>query len=277
MNSKYLTIVVLALLLIAAACSFVMPERYANYNGGRVDVDLPSNTRTAETDFNIDKESSAVISLPDDSKIFFGKERTPISKADLDGKVRELMADKPEEDQIVYVAASVSDSYGTITDICDQIKQQNVSQVGLIAKRLRPSGPSRFLVWIPDLPNPNEDISKLKPNPLTLLVSIGTGLTLRLNAETMGSVNDPEVLTAKLTEIFKRREENFAIKPGFETRSDLPLSERIEKSVLIKADRSIKYGDIIKAIDAVKAGGAFPIVLHTHDLPTVPIAAYHSR
>jgi biopolymer transport protein ExbD len=56
-------------------------------------------------------------------------------------------------------------------------------------------------------------------------------------------------------------------KPGMETRSDLPEDERVEKTVVIKANRSCRYGDVIKLIDAVKGTGANPIILQLDDLP----------
>src|SRR5215471_21847289 len=61
-----------------------------------------------------------------------------------------------------------------------------------------PLRPSRFKADIPTERDPNEDVSKLKPNPLTLVVSISTDLQLKLNQDSMGSVNDPSALAAKL-------------------------------------------------------------------------------
>src|SRR3989441_3641346 len=64
-----------------------------------------------------------------------------------------------------------------------------------------PLRPSRFKADIPTQRDPNEDVSKLKPNPLTLVVSISTDLQLKLNQETMGSVNDPSALAVKLQQV----------------------------------------------------------------------------
>ena len=62
---------------------------------------------------------------------------------------------------------------------------------------ITPLKPSRFKADIPSQRDPNEDVSKLKPNPLTLVVSISTDLQLKLNQDVMGSVNDPGALSAK--------------------------------------------------------------------------------
>jgi biopolymer transport protein ExbD len=243
-----------------------MPERYANYNGGRVNVNLPNHTKTAETDIGIDKETSLVISLPDDNNIFVGKSRSPIPKDMLREKLKERLKDRTDPEQMVYVAASVFDNYGAVVEVLNEIRMAGVSRAGLLANRLRGDGPSRFAVEIPAEPNPTEDIGTRKPDPLMLVVSVTPDLQLKLNMDDYGSVNDPDPLSAKLLQIFKLREENFAVKPGFETRTDLPLSERIEKTLIIKANRSLKYGEVIKIIDAVKGAGAFPIVLQIDDL-----------
>jgi biopolymer transport protein ExbD len=52
-----------------------------------------------------------------------------------------------------------------------------------------------------------------------------------------------------------------------ELRTDLPESQRIEKTVFIKAPRSVKYGDVVKVIDAIKGAGASPVGLQVDDLP----------
>jgi biopolymer transport protein ExbD len=258
---------VLTLLPIAGAvsCRFVMPERYTDYTGGRVNVDLPNGTRNAESDIGIDRETSVVISLPDDAKIFIGKERSPIAKDQLRDQLNQLLKDKTDPDQMVYVAATKLDDYGSVVGVLDQIRLAGVNRVGLLANRIRGEYPARFAVQIPDPPDPNEDISNLKPDPLMLVVTVTPDLKLKLNQQDYGSVNDPEPLTAMLLRVFQQRLEQRAYKPGLETRSDLPESERVEKTLIIKADRAIKYGDVIKVIDAVKGAGAVPIVLQIDD------------
>ena len=52
-----------------------------------------------------------------------------------------------------------------------------------------------------------------------------------------------------------------------ETRSDLTEDDRIEKTVFVKAPRAAKYGDVVKAIDAIKGAGASPVGLQVDDLP----------
>jgi biopolymer transport protein ExbD len=130
-----------------------------------------------------------------------------------------------------------------------------------------PLKPSRFKADIPTQKDPNEDLSKLKPNPLTLVVSISTDLQLKLNQDAIGSVNDTAPLSQKLLQTFEKRKSEHAFKAGMETRADLPEADRIEKTVFVKAPRSIPYGEVVKVIDAIKGAGANPVGLQVDDLP----------
>jgi biopolymer transport protein ExbD len=132
---------------------------------------------------------------------------------------------------------------------------------------ITPLKPSRFQADIPTQRDPNEDLSQLKPNPLTLVVSISNDLQLKLNQDSMGSVNDTAPLSKRLVQLFQQRKETRAYKIGMETRTDVPESERIEKTVFVKAPRSVRYGDVVKVIDAIKGAGANPVGLQVDDLP----------
>src|SRR6476620_4516618 len=96
---------------------------------------------------------------------------------------------------------------------------------------ITPLKPSRFEADIPTQRDPNEDLSQLKPNPLTLVVSISNDLQLKLNQDSMGSVNDTSALSKKLLVVFQQRKEQRAYKPGMETRTDVPEQDRIERTV----------------------------------------------
>jgi biopolymer transport protein ExbD len=130
-----------------------------------------------------------------------------------------------------------------------------------------PLKPSRFKADIPTQRDPNEDLSRLKPNPLTLVVSIGSDLQLKLNQDSLGSVNDTTALSQRLVAVFQQRKDQRAYKVGYETRTDVKEEDRIEKTVFVKAPRAAKYGDVVKVIDAIKGAGANPVGLQVDDLP----------
>ncbi len=130
-----------------------------------------------------------------------------------------------------------------------------------------PLKPSRFQADIPTQRDPNEDLSQLKPNPLTLVVSIAPDLSIKLNQDSMGSVNDPSALAQRLVLVFQQRKETRAYKVGMETATNVKDEDRIEKTVFVKAPRSLRYGDVVKVIDAIKGAGANPVGLQVDDLP----------
>lgn len=129
---------------------------------------------------------------------------------------------------------------------------------------ITPTKPTDFKTKIPQKPN---DAANVVPNIKTLVVSLDSDSSLRLNQEAnMGSVGDTERLTARLGEVFREREANGVLREGAEFNPHLSEAERIEKTVFIKAPRSIDYGSVVKVIDAVKIAGANPISLQIDDL-----------
>ena len=101
------------------------------------------------------------------------------------------------------------------------------------------------------------DMSQIKPNPLTLVVTIGNDEKLKLNNEDMGAASDTASLSTRLVNLFKQRQVDRAFKPG---------TEEVEKTVFIKAPRALPYGTVVKVIDAVKGAGATPVGLQVDDL-----------
>ncbi len=124
---------------------------------------------------------------------------------------------------------------------------------------ITPNKPSKFETKIPQ---PPKDLSDVRENPYSLVVSLDDKMSLALNDEKdLGNVNDAEKLITKLRETFQTRKENRAYSEQFATRNDLSEDEKIEKTVFIKAPKGISYGNVTKVIDAVKISGAQPISL----------------
>src|SRR3954451_7008606 len=116
-----------------------------------------------------------------------------------------------------------------------------------------PLRPHRFLSKVPSQPNNDPDI---RPNIDTLVVTIEPDRRLKLNSLTeMGTVDDLSPLNARLISIFEERTKSRAYRSDMLTRLDVPESARIEKTVFIKAPRSIKYGEVIRVMDGLKATG----------------------
>jgi biopolymer transport protein ExbD len=78
-----------------------------------------------------------------------------------------------------------------------------------------------------------------------------------LNSEDVGNVTDTTQLQDRLRQIFKDRQEQGTFREG---------TNEVEKTLFIKAPRSLKYGDVVKVIDGLKVAGAQPIGLQVDDL-----------
>ena len=122
---------------------------------------------------------------------------------------------------------------------------------------ITPVKPSKFEAKVPAEPKDQQNLD-VKPNPLTLVVSINRNTRqLLLNNEPVGSVDEPDPLFNALKGIFQQREQNDVRREN---------SNEIEKTIFIKSPTSIKYGDVARVIDTVKAAGAQPIGLQIDDL-----------
>jgi biopolymer transport protein ExbD len=122
---------------------------------------------------------------------------------------------------------------------------------------ISPLKPSRFEAKVPAEPKDQQDVN-VKPNPLTLVIGINRDdRKVTLNNENAGSVDDPSPLTQKLTEIFTQRTNNGVFREN---------TNQVEKTVFIKSPKSVRYGDVVKVIDAAKSAGAEPIGLQIDDL-----------
>lgn len=127
-----------------------------------------------------------------------------------------------------------------------------------------PLNPSRFMAKLPSPPDNDTDV---KPNDHTLVVTIEPDRSLKLNRDAdMGTLDDMSKLTTKLVSVFDQRTRNRAYRPDLMNRIDLPEDVRIEKTVFIKAPRSISYGEVARVMDSLKGTGASPIGLQLDDL-----------
>jgi len=122
---------------------------------------------------------------------------------------------------------------------------------------ISPLKPSKFEAKVPAEPKDQQQ-QDVKPNPLTLVVAINRDdRKITLNNDSAGTADDPSPLTAKLADIFKARENNGVFREG---------TNQVEKTIFIKSPKSVRYGDVVKIIDAAKQAGAEPIGLQIDDL-----------
>jgi len=128
-----------------------------------------------------------------------------------------------------------------------------------------PLKPHSFAAKLPSLPDAKLEVLV---NPQTLLVTVQPDHTLKLNGldDDMGTVEDTSKLSAALISLFRLRTTNRVYRAEMVTRLDVPEQYRIEKTVFVKAPRSIPYGAVAKVIDGLKGSGADPVGLQLDDL-----------
>jgi len=249
------------LILLSVACSKGGSGQTPPDKGNT--VALPRNTKNAEFDPSLKDGSALILSVPTDGDFYVGKEKFPLDQ--LDSQISKLRhgsnASAP-----VYLAAGETIKYDTIIRVLQQLRRQEIREIACMVDQPNDSGsgPRVFRVKIPDRVN-EKDLSTMKPNPLTLVVSIHSDGKLKLNQEEAGTVNDTQPLTDWLLKIFKTRTEQYAFAPERANDPNLTLDQRVEKMIVIKGDKSLHYGDVIRILDVVQGTRANPIYLQIDD------------
>lgn len=129
---------------------------------------------------------------------------------------------------------------------------------------LAPLRATRFKALVPDEPSQMERVA---PNPLTIVVSVDRDLRLRLNGgDFLGTTADPSKLVEALFRKLREREAAGTPRQGIVDLASLAPADRVEKTVFIKAPRSVRYGEIVRVIDQIKGTGANPVGLQIDDL-----------
>lgn len=128
---------------------------------------------------------------------------------------------------------------------------------------ITPLKPSAFKTKIPAEPNERTDAGA---NPNSLVVSLSGSREIYLNNEKTSTVDDPEKLIERLSKIFELRTQNGIFSESLAQKNELSASEKIERTVFIKAPRAVDYGTVARVVDAVKQSGASPIALKIDDL-----------
>ncbi len=98
-----------------------------------VSVNLPRETIGAVEDPDIIKETSVLISIPNNNEFYIGKEK--FAKEVMGDKIKKLMEGKTPEKRIVYIKSGVDVSYGTVVEAINVIRKQDIDKIGLVADR----------------------------------------------------------------------------------------------------------------------------------------------
>ncbi len=105
-----------------------------------VTVNIPKELNAPVEDADITKDTSVVISIPDNSTFYIGKEVFPIDA--LGDKISSMMKDKAPKDRIVYIKSGVEVDYGRVVQAIDIIRKQDIDKIGLVADKKKGTGKS---------------------------------------------------------------------------------------------------------------------------------------
>ena len=105
-----------------------------------VTVNYPREMNSPDEDGEITKDTSVVISIPDNNNFYVGKDPFPITE--LGEKVKTMMRDKAPDKRIVYIKSGVDVEYGTVVKAIDTIRKQDIDKIGLVADRKKGGGES---------------------------------------------------------------------------------------------------------------------------------------
>ena len=107
-----------------------------------ITVALPKNMTNPDVDPNIIKESSVVISIPNDGEYYLGKEK--LQREQLADKVDTMLGKiKNEQDKIVYIKSGVGVSYGDVVNVINEVRKLGVDKIGLVADKKKGGAPAK--------------------------------------------------------------------------------------------------------------------------------------
>jgi len=104
-----------------------------------VTVNLPKDLNTPEQDDEITKDTSVVISIPDNNNFYVGKDPFPLTS--LGEKIQSMMKDKAPDKRIVYIKSGIDVDYGTVVEAIDVIRKQDIDKIGLVADKKKSGAP----------------------------------------------------------------------------------------------------------------------------------------
>ena len=103
-----------------------------------VSVALPRDMKSPDEDPAINKETSVVLAITADGKLYIGKKQ--IERSDLKAEVDKKMETKAAEERIIYIRSDVGANYGTVVDVINTVRESGIDQIGLVADKKKGGG-----------------------------------------------------------------------------------------------------------------------------------------
>jgi biopolymer transport protein ExbD/biopolymer transport protein TolR len=105
-----------------------------------VSVALPRDMKSPDEDTNINKDTSVVLAITQDDKLYIGKKQ--IQKDELKAEIDKKMETKKADERIVYIRSDVNSNYGTVVDIINTVRESGIDQIGLVADKRKGGAPA---------------------------------------------------------------------------------------------------------------------------------------
>jgi biopolymer transport protein TolR len=114
-----------------------------------ITVPIPRDMRNPDEDQAINKETSVIVSVvcrppdspqctPEATEVYLGKKK--VNMDDLKAQVEKALANKKEEDKIVYVKSGVNVNYGEVVRVINAVREKGVDKIGLVADKKKGGG-----------------------------------------------------------------------------------------------------------------------------------------
>lgn len=223
---------VVCLAFAAVGCGPSMADKIRQQNErSAVVVSIPRSMNNAEDAPDIKDDASKVVSVMQRS-YYIGREQYPIDA--LGDKVQRMLKGNPNAP--VYFQGDAAEDFSEIAMVLDSIRKAGGKDIALLVLN-DDRGPSHRLM-VELLPEPAEDA---KPDPNSLEVSFAKDDKLIIKGKDAGTAGE----TDKLIDAVKGAG---------------------GKPVTIKARRTTRYVDVVRAVNAAKGAGATSINLAIDDL-----------
>lgn len=98
-----------------------------------VQLTLPRDMKNAEEDTMINSDSSVVISIPNDGEYYLSKKKMGLDE--LKGQVEKALANKKEDEKIVYIKSGIQVSYGEVVNVINAVREKGIDRIGLVADK----------------------------------------------------------------------------------------------------------------------------------------------
>jgi biopolymer transport protein ExbD/biopolymer transport protein TolR len=114
-----------------------------------ITVPIPRDMRNPDEDQAINKETSVIVSVvcrppdspqctPESTEVYLGKKK--VNMDDLKSQVEKALANKKEEDKIVYVKSGVNVNYGEVVRVINAVREKGIDKIGLVADKKKGGG-----------------------------------------------------------------------------------------------------------------------------------------